>query len=125
MQDFEILQRNDVELNCSWWSCVSGSRAYYERCKMTFFDNSLFHVAVGTPIVGFYKVIRVDNNDVFCYYNSANSDDFVSQEVCINKHQLLAQDSESNRRTINVGDIIHVESLQLINNRYAVKWQVL
>ena len=92
---------------------------------MTFFDNSLFHVAVGTPIVGFYKVIRVDNNDVFCYYNSANSDDFVSQEVCINKHQLLAQDSESNRRTINVGDIIHVESLQLINNRYAVKWQVL
>ena len=125
VHDYEILQKNNIQLEHSWWSCVSGSKEYQDRCKMTFFENSNFHTASGTPIVGYYKIIRIEGNEVFCYYNSANADEFVTQEVCINRHQLFAPDSEGNRNYLYEGDIMHVESIQLVNNRYAVKWQIL
>lgn len=125
VRDFEILQKNDVLLKCCWWSCVSGRKEYQDCCKMTFFESSNFHVAIGTPIAGYYKIVRIEDNKIFCYYNSANADDFVTQEVCINKHQLFAPDSEGNREYFRAGEVLHVESIQLINNRYAVKWQIL
>lgn len=125
VHDFEILQKNNVQLNHSYWSCVSGSKEYAKRCKMTFFESSNFHVAQGTPIVGYYKIVRIEDNEVICYYNSDNADEFVTQEVCINRHQLFAPDSEGNRNYLYEGDIMHVESIQLVNNRYAVKWQIL
>lgn len=123
--DFEILQKHNVQLKQSWWSCVSGSKEYQEHCKNTFFESSNFHVAQGTPIAGYYKIVRIEDNDVVCYYNSANADEFVTQEVSIKKHQLFALDSEGNRDYLCEGDVLHVESIQLINKRYAVKWQIL
>lgn len=125
VHDFEILQKNNIQLEHSWWSCVSGSKEYQERCKMTFFENSHSHVASGTPIVGYYKIIRIEDNEVVCYYNSASADEFVTQEVNINRHRLFAPYSEGNRNYLCEGDVLHVESLQLINKRYAVKWQIL
>lgn len=62
---------------------------------------------------------------MFCYYNSENSDGFVSQEIFVHKYQLFAPNSQGNKAYLAIGDIIHVESIDLINSKYAIKWKVL
>lgn len=115
VHDYEILQRNNVVLLGGWWSCCSGKEAYRRGIR---FERFNLIVAYGTPIIGFYKIVRVEENKVFCYYNSKNAEEFVTQEIYIHLHQLLS----SYTGTISEGSIIHVESLELVDNRYHVKW---
>lgn len=120
---YEVLQKNNVKLT-GIWNCASGRKAYDDIRKLTFFVDGV-PVGDGTPINGYYRIIEVQDNGFVCYYNSSNAKEFVSQEIWIKAYQLFAPDSEGKRTIIKIGDILHVESIQLINNRYAIKWRVL
>lgn len=120
---YEILRQNQVELT-GLWECNSGSEAYDEGRRFTLLDGS--SPAYGTPIVGYYQVIgRSDDGDrLLCYYNSVDAKAFVSEIIPIKIYQLFAPNSNGNKGVINDGDILHVESIELINNRYAITWKV-
>lgn len=123
--DYEVLQKNNVQLT-GLWSCESGIVEYEKVRKMTWFEESNFAVSSGTPIVGYYRLVGMDDNgNLICYYNRRNANAFVSEEVTIRKYQLFAPNSVSNKVYLEVGDVFRVENIELINNRYAIKWQVL
>ncbi len=124
IKDYEILQRNNVELTGLWW-CKSGSKAYQEQRKNTRLGESCISVGDGTAIEGYYKIIGIQDGWLACYYSVENTENFVSQQILIKEYQLLASVSQGNRSFFEEGDLLHVESVELINNRYAIKWQVL
>ena len=127
VSEFEILLKHNVQLT-GRWSCISGIEAYrdYRRVLKCTFEM----VSEGTPIPGYYKVVGEDKDNYICNYSSEETDVFVSQTIGIHKYQLFAPTSQGNRRFINVGDVFHVESIDLVEvapnkKRYAIKWQVI
>ena len=125
IHDYEILQKNKVQL-CGIWSCVSGKDAYARQRKVTnICEDDYF--AIGTPFEGYYKIINVDNpNDkITCYYSTVSTNEFVTEEIEIKLHQLFNPNSNGNRCKLTKGDILHVKSLKLVNKRYAVEWEVI
>ena len=119
--DYKILLKHDIKLE-GRWSCSSGSEAYKRAYKLPHLSTN---VGYGTPVPGFYKIIRQEGNQLICYFNNSKADEFVEQDIYIHSHQLFAPYSEGSRDYLCEGDVLHVESIQLINNRYAVKWQIL
>ena len=124
IKDYEILQRNNVELTGLWW-CKSGSKAYQYRRRNTRLGEHSTPVGDGTPIEGYYKIIEIQDERLACYYSVENTNDFVSQQILIKTYQLFAPDSHGNRSFFEEGNLLHVESVELINNHYAIKWKVL
>ena len=124
IKDYEILQRNNVELTGLWW-CKSGSKAYQYRRRNTRLGEHSTPVGDGTPIEGYYKIIEIQDERLACYYSVENTNDFVSQQILIKAYQLFAPDSHGNRSFFEEGNLLHVESVELINNHYAIKWKVL
>ncbi len=127
VSEFEILLKHNVKLT-GRWSCISGIEAYRSYRKMLTYTFEI--VSIGTPIPGYYKVVGEDEDNYRCYYSTKETDEYVSQTIDIHKYQLYAPTSQGNRQYINVGDVFHVESIDLVEvapnkKRYAIKWQVI
>lgn len=124
-EDYEILRKNNIQLT-GYWECCSGIEAYTRVRKMSHYSMKMsLPPAQGTPIEGYYKVVGENEKNLICYYNRQDSNAFVSQEIEIHKYQLYAPISERNKDYIEVGDIFHVDSIRLVNNRYAIQWTIL
>ena len=81
-------------------------------------------IGLYTPRQGYYKVVGIEGEGnetmVVCYYNLFSSDEFleeedekvrVKQKPLFNKHSSCAG-------PIDVGDIIHVKSTELVEDIY-------
>ena len=100
--------------------CKSGNEIH-ELARLYAPVNS---IGLSTPRQGYYKIVGIEGegNDTMlvCYYNLFSSDEFLEEEdekVRVKQKPLFNQHS-SCAGPIDVGDIIHVKSTELVEDIY-------
>lgn len=135
--DLNVLIKNDVDISKWNYYCKSGIKKYEEirRFKKYSFEGS-YGISRGTFIEGYYKINRIEilenRKKIYCYYNSEDGNEFVEQEIEMNYAPLFYDDSQGNRNEneLNIGDVLHVNKLNLVENannnnkHYVVNWEV-
>ena len=92
------------------------------------YDMKDFHLGSMTPRYGFYKVIkekRIENTEVLvCYYNMESCEDFIKEEVLINKSNFYTSNSIGPKsECISTGMIIQVlQPTHLVQCTYIDKY---
>ena len=97
--------------------CESG-RNTHENVR-AFANIGIDHtLGLTTPREGYYKVVSVCGDTLTCYYNHDRGDAFLQEEVEISSKPFFNRASIGPKTTINIGDVICVDSTTLVELSY-------
>lgn len=120
IQEYSQFKKEGRTIHSWMFWCKSGNEIH-ELARLYAPVNS---IGLSTPRQGYYKVVGIEGEGnetmLVCYYNLFSSDEFleeedekvrVKQKPLFNKHSSCAG-------PIDVGDIIHVKSTELVEDNY-------
>jgi hypothetical protein len=131
VKEYQRFTREGHNLDQIMGYCESGSQIHdhVRMYKNTGIEHTL---GLSTPRKGFYAVIGINGGDLICYYNHDQGDDFLPEEVVINRSPLFNKASQGpTYDDIKVGDIIQVDDTKLVERTwngssyttYSVTWR--